>query len=36
MVSCFVRAKNVIFLAQKKLKKRHQMGIFRSKNLERF
>ena len=24
------------FLAQKKLKKRHQMGIFRSKNLERF
>ena len=36
MVSCFDMAKKVIFWLKKKLKKRHQVGIFCSKNLERF
>ncbi len=36
MVSCFNRAKKVIFWLQKKLKKRHHGATFCSKNLERF
>jgi hypothetical protein len=36
MVLCFERGKNVIFWPKKKLKKRHQPGIFVLKNLERF
>jgi hypothetical protein len=36
MVSCFKGGEKVIFWPKKKLKKRHQPGIFVLKNLERF